>query len=248
MNIGIVSLFPQMFEAVTRYGVTGRALDRGLLGIRTVNPRDFCRDRHRSVDDRPYGGGPGMVMAVEPLRTAIKSARSTLIEPRVICLSPQGRRLTQKDLRAAAHGSELVLVCGRYEGIDERLIVTEADEEWSIGDYVLCGGELAAMVVVDAIARLIPGALGHEGSAGEDSFTQGLLDCPHYTRPEEVDGLRVPEVLLAGNHEAIRRWRLKQALGRTWLRRPDLIGALKLDDERQSLLDEFVREYDQSSV
>ena len=242
MKIGVVTLFPDMFDAVIDYGITSRAVDQGLLALVCWNPRDYTSDRHRTVDDRPYGGGPGMVMKIEPLRAAIQAARAQMKTARVAYLSPQGRPLDQAGVVELAARDELILVAGRYEGIDERLIETEVDEEWSIGDYVLSGGELAAMVMIDAVTRLLPGALGHEQSAAQDSFAAGLLDHPHYTRPEEYEGRRVPEVLQSGNHEAIRRWRLKQALGRTWQRRPELLAALTLDDEQQALLEEFKRE------
>lgn len=240
MRIAVVTLFPLMFDAVTQHGVTGRAVTRGLLQISLWNPRDYTHDRHRSVDDRPYGGGPGMVMCVQPLRDTISAARESA--SRVIYLSPQGRRLDQSGLRELSLMPSLVLVAGRYEGIDERL-TAHIDEEWSIGDYVLSGGELAAMVMIDGITRLLPGVLGHDGSAREDSFGDGLLDYPHYTRPEEIDGLRVPEELLGGDHQAIARWRRKQALGRTWLRRPDLLDKLRLADDQQRLLTEFIEEH-----
>jgi len=243
MRIDVVTLFPELVQTVADFGVTGRAVDKGLLTLGLWNPRDYARDRHRSVDDRPYGGGPGMVMRVQPLREAIREARGEEGGP-VIYLSPQGRRLDQAGVQALAAYEHLVLVAGRYEGIDERVIAADIDEEWSIGDYVLSGGELAAMVVVDAVARLLPGVLGHEDSAEQDSFMSGLLDYPHYTRPEEIDGEWVPEVLLGGNHAAIRRWRQKQALGRTWLRRPDLLEALELNEEQRELLAEFVREHE----
>ncbi len=243
MRIEVVTLFPAMLDALRVGGVTARALERGLLHLGTWNPRDFATDRHRTVDDRPYGGGPGMVMRVEPLRSAIRAARRAAgAEARVLYLSPQGRRLDQAGLRELAARPALVLVAGRYEGIDERLVETEIDEEWSIGDYVLSGGELAAMVMVDGIARLLPGALGHEGSAAADSFSEGLLDCPHYTRPEVVDGRAVPPVLLGGDHRAIARWRRKQALGRTWERRPDLLAGRELSEEDRRLLDEYIAE------
>lgn len=233
-----------MFAALTNYGVTGRAVRQGLLKLSLWNPRDYTHDLHRTVDDRPYGGGPGMVIRFEPLRDAISAARAAAGgEGRVIYLSPQGRRLDQPGARELAMRPSLVLVAGRYEGIDERVVDAHVDEEWSIGDYVLSGGELPAMVVIDALARLLPGALGHADSAWQDSFMDGLLDHPHYTRPEEIDGLRVPEVLLSGNHSAISRWRRKQALGRTWLRRPDLIE-MKLQKEQRQLLDEFIQERD----
>lgn len=245
MRIDVVTLFPGMFKVLTDYGVTGRAISRGVMDLGYWNPRDFSEDVHRTVDDRPYGGGPGMVLMIGPLREAIRKARHAGDSPaRVIYLSPQGRRLDQKGLRELASRERIVLVCGRYEGIDERLISAEVDEEWSIGDYVLSGGELAAMVMIDGITRLLPEALGHADSAVQDSFVEGLLDHPHYTRPEDVDGMRVPPVLLSGDHNAIRRWREKQALGRTWLRRPDLLEQLELDMEQQQLLAEFIREHD----
>jgi tRNA (guanine37-N1)-methyltransferase len=243
MRIGVVTLFPEMFDAVLDCGITSRALDQGLLQLNCWNPRDYTSDRHRTVDDRPYGGGPGMVMKAEPLHDAISAARNSLPEARVIYLSPQGRKLDQRGVEELAARSQMILVAGRYEGIDERLLQAEVDEEWSIGDYVLSGGELAAMVLVDSVTRLLPGALGDAQSAEQDSFADGLLDCPHYTRPEEYAGRRVPEVLLGGNHELIRRWRLKQALGRTWLRRPELLQGRELNKEQKRLLDEFIREH-----
>ena len=248
MWIGVVTLFPEMFQAITEYGVTGRAVKNGLLDLEIWNPRDFTTDKHRTVDDRPYGGGPGMLMKVQPLRDAIQAARQAALSKsdngsvKVIYLSPQGRKLDQTGVKTLATCESLVLVAGRYEGIDERLLETEIDEEWSIGDYVLSGGELPAMTLIDAVSRLVPGVLGHEDSAAEDSFEQGLLDCPHYTRPETVDDRVVPEVLLGGNHEEIRRWRLKQQLGRTWQRRPDLLEGRSLESEQQNLLDAFIRE------
>ncbi|WP_227369128.1 tRNA (guanosine(37)-N1)-methyltransferase TrmD [Halomonas sp. M20] len=248
MWIGVVTLFPEMFGALTEHGVTGRAVKQELLTLDFWNPRDFATDRHRTVDDRPYGGGPGMLMKVDTLRAAIHAARAEGekrfgTSPKVIYLSPQGRPLDQAGVRQLAVSGPLVVVAGRYEGIDERVVESEIDEEWSIGDYVLSGGELPAMVLIDAAARLVPGVLGHEASAVEDSFADGLLDCPHYTRPEVIDGRQVPEVLLSGNHAAIRRWRLKQSLGRTWLRRPDLLKSQTLNAEQQRLLEEFIEEY-----
>ena len=245
MQISVVTLFPEMLTAITEQGITGRAVKQQLVTIDSCNPRDFTEDRHRTVDDRPYGGGPGMVMKVEPLQKAIHHAKAELGEGvKVIYLSPQGRKLDQAGVEALGQHEKLILVAGRYEGIDERIIETEIDEEWSIGDYVLSGGELAAMVMIDTIVRNIPGALGHEQSAQEDSFAEGLLDCPHYTRPEMLDGKAVPEVLLSGDHENIRRWRLKQALGRTWLRRPDLLQDRQLTAEETALLDAFIAEYE----
>ncbi len=248
MQIDVISIFPPMFEAISAYGVTGRAIEKGLLQLRVRNPRDFAKDARRTVDDRPYGGGPGMVMMAEPLAAAIHSARAEQAsEVRVIYLSPQGRRLDQAAVTALAARSGLILLAGRYEGVDERLLAAEVDEEWSIGDYVLSGGELPAMVMIDAVARLLPGVLGHEDSAQQDSFVHGLLDCGHYTRPEVYAGGTVPAVLLSGNHEHIRRWRLQQALGQTWLKRPDLLEKMQLNQEQQDLLDAFRREYNEHS-
>lgn len=243
MWIGVISLFPDMFRAITDFGVTGRAVKRGLLEINLWNPRDFAHDKHRTVDDRPYGGGPGMLMMVQPLRDAIQAAKQAAGDDvKVIYLSPQGKKLTQSGVAELAQHQKLILVAGRYEGIDERVIQSEIDEEWSIGDYVLSGGELPAMALVDAVSRLVPGVLGDMASAEQDSFTDGLLDCPHYTRPENLDGVMVPDVLLSGNHEHIRRWRLKQSLGRTWQRRPELLNNLALTDEQAKLLAEYVQE------
>ncbi|WP_429088389.1 tRNA (guanosine(37)-N1)-methyltransferase TrmD [Aeromonas allosaccharophila] len=243
MWIGVISLFPEMFRAITEHGVTGRAVKSGLLQIECWNPREFTHDKHRTVDDRPYGGGPGMLMMVQPLRDAIHAAKQAAGDgAKVIYLSPQGRKLTQAGVTELATNQKLILVAGRYEGIDERVIQAEVDEEWSIGDYVLSGGELPAMTLIDAVSRLVPGVLGDQASAEQDSFTDGLLDHPHYTRPEVLDGLAVPEALTSGNHEVIRRWRLKQSLGRTWQRRPELINNLALTDEQESLLAEYVRE------
>ena len=251
LQIEVITLFPEMVNTVTEYGITSRAVKRGLLKVNTWNPRDYTSDNHRTVDDRPYGGGPGMVMMAEPLSAAITGARDEFDlgnTPHVIHLSPQGRKLDQKGVMELAQQQHLILIAGRYEGIDERVIDKEVDEEWSIGDYVLSGGELPAMVLIDVLTRTLPGALGHEDSASEDSFFNGLLDYPHYTRPEEIEsnkneGQQVPDVLLSGNHEDIRRWRLQQALGRTWLRRPDLLENLNLDDEQQDLLESFKKEY-----
>lgn len=247
MRIGVISLFPEMFSAITHYGVTGRAVKSGLVTVDFFNPRDFTHDRHRTVDDRPYGGGPGMLMKVQPLEDAIVAARQELPNAKVIYLSPQGRTLTQEGVQYLAKQAELILVAGRYEGVDERLIQSQVDEEWSIGDFVLSGGELPAMVLMDAVFRMVPEVLGHKASAEEDSFADGLLDCPHYTRPEVLNEVPVPPVLLSGNHEAIRRWRLKQKLGRTWLRRPDLLQDLELDKEQQELLKAFIHETEDST-
>ncbi|WP_335918951.1 tRNA (guanosine(37)-N1)-methyltransferase TrmD [Shewanella algae] len=241
MWLGVITLFPEMFRAVTDFGVTGRAVKNGLLEVQTWNPRDFTHDRHNTVDDRPYGGGPGMLMMVQPLRDAIHAAKAAAGEgAKVIYLSPQGRKLTQQGVFELAQSSKLILVCGRYEGIDERIIQTEVDEEWSVGDYVLSGGELPAMTLIDSVSRLVPGVLGKQASAEQDSFSDGLLDCPHYTRPECLDGLDVPAVLLSGNHEEIRRWRLQQSLIRTLQRRPELFEHLALTDEQTTLLAQFV--------
>ncbi len=247
MHIKVVTLFPEMFSAVSDNGVTGRAIQKGLVQLGMVNPRDFTDDRHNTVDDRPYGGGPGMVMMVSPLRAAIGEAKKELSsKAKVIYLSPQGRKLDQAALQHLVEDEELVLLCGRYEGIDERLIASEVDEEWSIGDYVISGGELAAMVLIDGVTRLVPGALGHEESAEQDSFINGLLDTPHYTRPEVLDGQAVPDVLLSGHHKNIEVWRLKQALGRTWLRRPDMLEKLTLTQAQEKLLAEFIREHEEN--
>jgi tRNA (guanine37-N1)-methyltransferase len=236
-----VTLFPEMFAAVTASGVTGRAHGRGLWRLETWNPRDFTTDNYRTVDDRPYGGGPGMVMLAEPLEKALDAARAAG-GGRVIYLSPQGRCLDHGTVVALTKESALTLLCGRYEGVDERLLARRVDEELSLGDFVLSGGELAAMALIDAVVRQIPGALGDEQSAAEESFATGLLDCPQYTRPEVYAGERVPEVLLSGHHERIRRWRLKQSLGRTWRRRPELLAARAMTEEERTLLDEFRRE------
>ena len=237
MKIALITLFPEMFEALTDYGISGRAVNQGLLEISSFNPRDFTDDPHATVDDRPYGGGPGMVMMVEPLRKAIGAAKNWIKgEPLVVYLSPQGKVLQQVAVNQFATQQSLILIAGRYEGIDERLIELEVDQEWSIGDYVLSGGELPAMVFIDALIRQLPGALGHSESASQDSFAEGILDCPHYTRPDTYEGLDVPEVLLSGNHEKIRQWRLQQSLVRTKQRRPDLLDKLELDDKQKALL------------
>ncbi|MBE2293885.1 MAG: tRNA (guanosine(37)-N1)-methyltransferase TrmD [Phycisphaerales bacterium] len=244
MRVDVVTLFPEMVQTLLRFGVTGRAAERGLLQVETWDPRDDAHDRHRTVDDRPYGGGPGMVMKVQPLRDTLRRVRAMVPAPvKTIYLSPQGRPLTQDGVRELVQESGLILLTGRYEGIDERLIEAEVDEEWSIGDYVLSGGELAALVLIDAMTRLLPGALNDYESAEQDSFMDGLLDCPHYTRPEQIDGQGVPAVLLSGDHGAIARWRRRESLGRTWLRRPDLLAQRQLAAKDRALLDEFIREY-----
>ena len=240
MRFDVVTLFPGLVEQVGGYGVVGRAADKGLIELACWNPRDYTRDRHRTVDDRPYGGGPGMIMLIEPLEAAIGAARAANPGAPVIYLSPQGRPLNQQILARQAEQGAAIFLCGRYEGIDERLIEAEVDAEWSLGDYVISGGELAAMVCIDAMTRLLPGALGHDESAARDSFADGLLDCPHYTRPEEYAGRRVPRVLLDGNHREIEDWREQQALGRTWQRRPELLEGRELDARQQALLDEFI--------
>ncbi|MFP5415118.1 MAG: tRNA (guanosine(37)-N1)-methyltransferase TrmD [Gammaproteobacteria bacterium] len=225
MKVAVVTLFPEMFGALVDYGVSGRAVRNGLLEIRCFNPRDYTADRHQTVDDRPYGGGPGMVMRPEPLGAAIAEARAWTQGARVLYLSPQGRVLRHDGvMEMAGAARDLILIAGRYEGIDERIVALEVDEEWSIGDYVLSGGELPAMVLLDALIRQLPGALGDADSAQQDSFVAGLLDCPHYTRPPEYRGLGVPEVLLSGDHGAIERWRRQQAQARTAARRPDLLA------------------------
>lgn len=241
----VITLFPEMIASFGQYGIVRRAGEAGIARIDTVNPRAFSADARGTVDDAPYGGGPGMVMLARPLRAAIAAARAPL-DPaaRVIYLSPQGRRFTQAIAEALAAGPDLVLLAGRYEGIDERVVARDVDEEISLGDFVLSGGEIAAMALVDAVVRLLPGALGDAGSAAADSFTSGLLDHPHYTRPEDLDGERVPPVLLSGDHAAIAAWRRKQALGRTWLRRPDLLRDQRLDTRDRKLLAEFIAEFE----
>lgn len=251
MKFSIVTLFPEMFKAITEHGITSRAVKNGLIELDYVNPRDFTHDVHRTVDDRPYGGGPGMLMLVEPLLAAIAQAKQSLAargveQARVVYVSPQGRRFDQHAARTFSQQAGMIFLCGRYEGIDERVIELAVDEEWSIGDYVLSGGELPVMAMIDATARLLPGVLGHKDSASEDSFFEGLLDCPHYTRPEDYQGRVVPPVLLSGNHAAIRRWRLKQSLGRTWQRRPDLLEGKVLTSEQARLLQEYRDEQEQS--
>ena len=241
MRFDAITLFPEMFAAVTQSGITSRALEKGLWQFNAWNPRDFTTDNYRTIDDRPYGGGPGMVMLAEPLEKAIAAVKAAG-GGRVIYLSPQGARLDHKKVMSLAAEPALTLLCGRYEGIDERLIEKCVDEEVSVGDYVLSGGELAAMVLVDAVVRQLPGALGDGQSAVEESFAAGLLDCPQYTRPEVWSGKKVPDVLMSGHHEWIRRWRLKQSLARSWKRRPDLVAGRDLTGEEKTLLEEFRRE------
>lgn len=243
MRIDVITLFPELVEQVISCGVVGRAAEQNLLQLHCWNPREYTLDKHRSVDDRPYGGGPGMLMKVQPLQDAINAVREHNSDAKLVYLSPQGELLTQQKLAQQVEQGGVILLCGRYEGIDERLIQNEVDEEWSLGDYVISGGELAAMVCIDAMARLVPGTLGHDESALNDSFSDGLLDCPHYTRPEEYLGDRVPPVLMNGNHRDIGDWRDQQALGRTWQRRPDLLEQIELDQRQQTLLDEFINEF-----
>lgn len=243
MKIAVVSLFPEMFRAISENGISSRALNGPQAQLEIINPRTFTGDKHQTVDDRPYGGGPGMVMMARPVCDAIAAARQAAgPQSPVIYLSPQGKPLTQARVEELAGLPSLVLLSGRYEGVDQRVLETVVDEEISIGDYVLSGGELPAMVLIDAVLRLLPGALGDDQSAWQDSFADGLLDWPHYTRPEDFQGKPVPEVLLSGNHAAIRRWRLKQALGKTWQARPDLLEQRALTDEEQQLLEEFKAE------
>ncbi len=246
LQFDCITLFPQMFDAVSEYGITRRAREEGKWSLTLWNPRDFTTDNYRTVDDRPYGGGPGMVMLAEPLEKAIRAAKARVpdVPARVIYLSPQGARLDHRKVIELAQLPRMVLLCGRYEAVDERLIRRCVDEELSLGDYVLSGGELAAMVVIDAVVRQLPGVLNDAQSAAQDSFVNGLLDCPHYTRPEVYEGEAVPAVLLSGNHAEIARWRLKQALGRTWLRRPDLLEGRALSAEEQRLLAEFRAEWE----
>jgi len=249
MRFDVITLFPEMILESSSYGVTGKAIEQGTVGLSVWNPRDYTQDRHRTVDDRPYGGGPGMVMKYQPLCEAVDDAKliNKDADCKVVYLSPQGKQITQDLLIDASKFSQLILVAGRYEGIDERFINSVCDDEWSLGDYVISGGELAALVVIDSITRLIPGVLGDDDSAQQDSFMNGLLDTPHYTRPEQGDMGQVPNVLLSGNHKAIERWRMKQALGRTELRRPDLLKNLKLTAEQEALLKEFRNEVHESN-
>jgi tRNA (guanine37-N1)-methyltransferase len=242
IRFDVVTLFPEMFAAIAQSGITARALQAGLWRLQMWNPRDFTTDNYRTVDDRPYGGGPGMVMLAGPLEKALEAARAAG-GGKVVYLSPQGARLQQDKVMALSKEACLTLLCGRYEGVDERLLARRVDEELSLGDFVLSGGELAAMALIDACVRQLPGALGDERSALEESFAEGLLDCPHYTRPELYEGSRVPQVLLSGHHAEIRRWRLKQALGRTWLRRPELLQARGLSEDERKLLSEFQNEF-----
>ena len=242
-RFGVVTLFPEMFEPFLNQGVFGRAVKSGIIQVDMFNPRDYTTDKHRTVDDRPYGGGPGMLMMVQPLTDAISDAKSALGENSVVVyLSPQGKTLNQTEVQSLTQLPNIILVAGRYEGIDERVINALVDQEWSIGDYVLSGGELPAMVLMDSVSRLLPDVLGHKQSAVEDSFTNGLLDCPHYTRPEVLNGEAVPSVLLSGNHEKIRQWRLTKSLERTLDRRPDLLNDLALTEEQRKILTQLKSE------
>lgn len=243
MRIDVITLFPDMVEQVVNYGVVGRAAEQKLIDLQCWNPRDYTTDKHRTVDDRPYGGGPGMLMKVQPLEVTIEAVREKNPLAQLVYLSPQGKPVDQAMLANQVEAQSVIFLCGRYEGVDERLIQKEVDQEWSIGDYVISGGELAAMVCIDAMARLIPGALGHEQSAQQDSFSDGLLDYPHYTRPEEYKGMKVPDVLMNGNHQHIEDWRERQSLGRTWLRRPHLLELKALDDRQKALLNDFKDEF-----
>ena len=245
MRFDVITLFPDMFQAVSEEGVVGRAISQGRVQLQTWNPRDYATDKHRTVDDRPYGGGPGMVMKLEPMTKVIQAAKQASSQvAKVIYLSPQGKPLDQHKVQEFSQSERLILLSGRYEGIDERIIDAYVDEEISIGDYVLSGGELASMVVIDAVTRLLPGVLGHDESAEQDSFVNGLLDCPHYTRPESSELGQVPAVLLSGDHDAIARWRMQQALGRTWMKRPDLFEQIELTPEQRQLFEAFIEALD----
>jgi tRNA (guanine37-N1)-methyltransferase len=248
MKIGLITLLPEMFAALSDYGICGRAIRDGIVEINLVNPRDFTADKHRTVDDKPFGGGPGMLMKTEPLVAAIRATKEALTErsgsvPKVVYLSPQGVKVNQEKVVIEAQAESLILLCGRYQGIDQRVLESEIDEEWSLGDFVISGGEFAAMAIVDAMIRRQAGALGDSESAMQDSFEEGLLHCPEYTRPQSFDGHDVPNVLLSGDHAAIKRWRHKQALGTTWRKRPDLLDARELTSEQNALLKEYQKEH-----
>lgn len=243
MQIGVITLFPEMFSAITDYGISGRAFRQEILKLNTWNPRDFTEDKHRTVDDKPFGGGPGMLMKTEPLVQAIRTAKRSLPAAKVAYLSPQGARIDNSSVMQIAKREQIILVCGRYQGLDQRVIDAEVDEEWSLGDFVLSGGEIAAMALVDAISRFQPDALGDEASAQQDSFSDGLLHCPQYTRPSSFESVQVPEALLSGDHGRIKKWRLQQSLGATWLKRPDLLEGLELSDEQANLLALFKQEF-----
>jgi tRNA (guanine37-N1)-methyltransferase len=243
MRFDVVTLFPEMIIDAASYGVTGRAIERKIVSLSVWNPRDYTIDKHRTVDDRPYGGGPGMVMKYQPLHDAVNGAKqATSGTAKVVYLSPQGKPITQALLSEACNISQLILIAGRYEGVDERFVKMDCDDEWSVGDYVISGGELGALIVIDAVTRLLPGVLGHEESAQQDSHMNGLLDYPHFTRPEQLERTSVPDVLLSGNHADIAVWRMKQALGRTWQRRPDLLKNKNLSAEQEYLLQQFKSE------
>jgi tRNA (guanine37-N1)-methyltransferase len=243
MRFDVVTLFPEMIIDAASYGVTGRAIERQIVSLSVWNPRDYTIDKHRTVDDRPYGGGPGMVMKYQPLHDAVNSAKQAASgTAKVVYLSPQGKPITQALLSEACNISQLILIAGRYEGVDERFVKMDCDDEWSVGDYVISGGELGALIVIDAVTRLLPGVLGHEESAQQDSHMNGLLDYPHFTRPEQLERTSVPDVLLSGNHADIAIWRMKQALGRTWQRRPDLLKNKNLSAEQEYLLQQFKSE------
>ena len=243
MKVGLITLFPKMFDALLEHGISSRAFKKGLIEVKCFNPRAYAPGDHNTVDDRPYGGGPGMVLMAEPLRQSIKEARDWIgVKTKVIYLSPQGQVLAQKGVQSLSSESSLIFISGRYEGVDERVIDLEVDEEWSIGDYVLSGGELPTMVVMDTIIRQLPGALGDQLSAKQDSFSEGLLDYPHYTRPETYEGLKVPDILLSGNHENIRKWRLKESLKRTLFKRPELLSGLSLNKEQEEMLDSLMND------
>lgn len=248
MKFDVISLFPEAFDAITKHGITARALERKIYSLNLINPREFTTDNHKTVDDRPYGGGPGMVMLAEPLEKAITAAKAVNVGAKVIHLSPCGKTFNHKKVIELSQQKGLILLASRYEGVDERLLHKMVDEEISIGDYVLSGGELPAMTLIDAIVRQLPGSLGDADSAVEDSFVNGLLDCPHYTRPDVYDGLSVPEVLLSGNHAKIKEWRLKQSLALTRAKRPDLLAARLLTKEEARLLQEVIREQEQASL
>jgi len=248
MKIGLITLLPEMFAALSDYGICGRAIRGGIVELNLVNPRDFTADKHRTVDDKPFGGGPGMLMKTEPLVAAIRATKEALTErsgsvPKVVYLSPQGVKVNQEKVVIEAQAESLILLCGRYQGIDQRVLESEIDEEWSLGDFVISGGEFAAMAIVDAMIRRQAGALGDSESAMQDSFEEGLLHCPEYTRPQSFEGHDVPSVLLSGDHAAIKRWRHKQALGTTWRKRPDLLDARELTSEQNDLLKEYQKEH-----
>jgi tRNA (guanine37-N1)-methyltransferase len=243
VQIGVITLFPEMFTAVTDYGISGRAFRHEILRLSTWNPREFTEDKHRTVDDKPFGGGPGMLMKTEPLVQAIRTAKLSLPAAQVAYLSPQGARIDNDSVKKIAKREQMILVCGRYQGLDQRVIDAEIDEEWSLGDFVLSGGEIAAMALIDAVSRFQPDALGDEASAHQDSFSNGLLHSPQYTRPASFEGAQVPETLLSGDHSRIEKWRLQQSLGATWLKRPDLLERVELSGEQAELLAQFKKEF-----